>query len=135
MQDGRYDDLEKSRTWAPRIAAVLCGLPAAMSLYAHLETGRLDWLITGALLAGLALGVARRHRTSLRWTATLLMSIGVSMPVGAASPLAAMDARSEPWITGSVAAGICSWLAISVLLIVLGWQLEHVRRVAEPAQN
>jgi hypothetical protein len=119
-----------SHIWAPRIAAALCAIPAAAASYAAAETARYDWLLLAGALGALSVGVARRGPISLRAMATLLMSLGVSMPIGAASPLWAMDVRAEPWLTSSVAAGICAWLALCVLAIMLGWELERIRRGA-----
>ena len=114
---------DSGECWARYIAATLCGGPAIVSLWAYLERGHREWLIAGLLLGTLAYGVSLGHRASLRAAATLFMSVGVTMPIGAASPLLAMDARTEPWLTGAVAAATCSWLSSAVLITVLGWQL------------
>jgi hypothetical protein len=120
-------ELASSTRWTLHAAVAVCCAPLPLAFVAYLETRQPEWLVALLVSAWLALGVGRKHAPSMRLTATLLMSLGVTMPIGAASPLAAVDIVTEPWNAWATAIYVSGWLAVAILLTLLGWQLEQAR--------
>jgi hypothetical protein len=128
-------ELASSTRWTLDVAVAVCCVPIPLALIAYLETQQPEWLVALLGSAWLAVGVGRMHLASMRLTATLLMSLGVTMPIGAASPLAAVDVVTQPWNAWATAIYVCGWLAAAILLTLLGWQLEQARAAVLRSQR
>jgi hypothetical protein len=127
MSRGSHVELSAQAHWALRSAALMWAVPAALSSTEFVLTGHIASLVAGLASSGLAAGLWCKHLASVRFAAAFFMGVGVTMSIGADGPLAAMDARAEPWNAGATTAYLGCWLLAAAALILFGWYLDCLR--------
>jgi hypothetical protein len=127
MSHGSRVKLPTRALWVVRSAALIWAGAALVSSLEFVLTAQSEWLVAGLGSGALVVGLWREHSASVRFAAALFMGVGVTMSIGADGPLAAMDARAEPWNAGATTAYVGCWLLVAAALLLFGWYLECLR--------